>query len=329
MNNKIHPKIVIGFSEAWWLHHYGRYVPEGQRPRLLWERFGEVGLGQEKPDPASPQVYEGEWGHRFMSAFWGCEIQKGNGLTPAAIPLSDPLTKMKQLQIPDIKSSPVVKQLIERSAAVRKERGPCRVVINYGGPLNNAVSVFGDEMLVACAAEPDLAREVLMKMAQALVLVHIRVVSVLNKVDAAIAMRDPWSIGDCPVCMISPATYQQVVLPVDLWMREQFINAFELHHCGIFDTYADVYQPLHPTQLDLGPGSDLRLARQKYPQAGISTYLDVAKISKMGRDEIRREVKRLADDAGDPRLFTKIEVADVGPELTDDVVRYLMTVFCE
>jgi hypothetical protein len=94
----------------------------------------------------------------------------------------------------------------------------------------------------------------------------------------------------------------------------------------VFDAYAQVYQPLSPVALDLGPGSNLRLARAAYPEAAISTYLEVGAVARMTRGELDAAVARLVSDAGDTGSFTAISVAEAGPEVSDATVRDLMTV---
>ena len=319
------PQVAISFAPAWWLAHY-REVPDGQgKARLLYERFGDVGLGEVDPAPPEPCV-GGEYGDRFMSAFWGCEIAYREGQFPAAIALPDARRRMGDLQLPDLATSPVAQRAFADAEALRAEHGRCSAAVNYGGPLNNAVSVFGQEILEVCAAEPDLARQVLQLMAKAVLLVHDGIVCKINQVAPAETRAGGWGIGNCPVCTLSPAAYRDVVLPSDQWLAGQFAGGFGLHHCGVFDAYAEVYKPLSPVALDLGPGSDLRLARAAYPDAAISTYLEVGAVARMTRGEIDAAVGRLVADAGDSGSFTAISVAEAGPELSDATVRDLMTV---
>ena len=319
------PQIAISFAPAWWLAHYGR-APDGQaKARLLYERFGDVGLGE--PDPAPPEpCVGGEYGDRFMSAFWGCEIAYQEGQFPAAIPLPDARRRMEGLQLPEIATSPVAQRAFADAEALRVQHGRCSAAVNYGGPLNNAVSVFGQEILGVCAGEPDLARRVLQLMGEAVLLVHDEIVCPINGVDPADTRAGGWGIGNCPVCAISPATYRDVVRPSDLWLVGQFAGGFGLHHCGVFDAYAEGYKALSPVALDLGPGSDLRIARAAYPEAAISTYLEVGAVARMTRREVDAAVARLVSDAGDTGSFTVISVAEAGPELSDATVRDLMTV---
>ena len=271
------PPIQVTFAPAWWRANYGmtftenilrdpiaRTEMEREQRRLLYERFGEVGLGERDPQPL-PCV-DGAYGHRFMAALWGCDITYSPDQAPAAIALEAPDERMVRLQLPDLALSAYARKFNEDALALTRRYGHCDRSINIGGPLNNAVSVFGEAILAACVADPELAGQVLMQMARLCLQVDDELVHTGAPPGA---LRPAGTIGNCPVCMISPATYQRVVLPVDQWYRDHYLS-FSIHHCGVLHPYRFVYQPLRPVHLDIGWGSDLRLIRAAYPDVDMS-----------------------------------------------------------
>ena len=339
MDELILPKIEITFAPIWWQQKYGmdfgspdswqnplqNIEREREQRRLLFDRFGDVGLGEADPKP-NPYI-GGEYGHRFMSAFWGCEVAYLVDQWPHAVALQDASSRMHNLVLPVIDSSPAVRLLFENARLVEAKYGSCQAAINYGGPLNNAVSVFGEEIFILCASEPFLAQQVLFRMAQANVAVYDQVESRINRTGTSRPRLRHWEIGNCPVGQISPHMYQDVILPVDRWLAEQFQGEFWLHHCGLFHPYAQVYKSLKPRALDVGPGTDLRLTRQTYPDARISAYIDPADLAYMDRDQLDDRITRMVIDTNSSGLFTWIRVAEIGPEIPDDTVRDLMSVF--
>ena len=331
------PAINFSFAPAWWYHHYGMEFSESywQDPiarterncdqrRLLFERFGDIGLGEHDP---KPQPVAGEaYGHRFMSAFWGCEVEYIVDQFPSAIVLPDAFQRMENLAVPHPPDSAAVRQLYSEARLLRERYGHCQATINFGGPLNNAVSVFGAEVLALCKAQPELAQQVLQKMGEAVLAVYDQVVCPLNSIPTSKAYNEEFWIGNCPVFMVSPQTYREVVLPADLWLRGHFRGRFGLHHCGIFEPYAAVYRPLRPGIIDVGPGTDLRLTRAAYPDTPIMTYLEVEALIGISRDRLDEMIGKMLTDAAPPRLFHTIAVAEAGPEVSDETVRHLMTV---
>jgi hypothetical protein len=332
------PAMDITFSPTWWSRTYGMGFGrkedwqdplrsterEREQRRLLYERFGDVGLGEADPKPDPVAGFE--YGHRFMSAFWGCEVAYFPDQWPHAVALPDAGRRMETLGVPDLETSQPAKLLLGNAGILEARYGRCRALINYGAPLNNAVSVLGEEIFAACAADPELAQRVLYRMGQAVLAVHDGLECRINRVEASRTRQKTWELGNCPVSQISPAMYQSVVRPVDRWLLDQFTGGNSLHHCGHFHPYAEVYRPLDLLCLDVGPGTDLRITRRAYPQARISTYIEVSALARMDRDEVDALVAGIVADAGPAGLLTCIRVAEMGPEISDETVRNLMTV---
>jgi hypothetical protein len=337
MGKLLSPGIDITFSPTWWYHHYGMdfgeieawHNPilaterERSQRRLLFERFGDVGLGE--PDPKPNPIAGGEYGHRFMSAFWGCEVIYFPDQWPHAVALPDAGDRMKNLELPDKDTSPALQLALKNARLLEEHYGHCQGVVNFGGPINNAVSVLGEEIFAACAAEPQLAQRVLHKMGEAVLVVNDWVDLNINHLTPSQARAHEWGLGNCPVGQISPSTYHDVVLPVDLWLSSQYRGALNLHHCGLFHPYTAVYRPLHPLTLDVGPGTNLLATRSAYPDTPLSTYLEVGWLAAAGPKEVDAVVAQMCKDAAPLPLFTFIRVAEVGPEISDDTVRNLMT----
>ena len=336
------PKIEITFSPAWWSAKYEmdfgfpecwqepiRYTERDQEQRrLLFERFGDLGLGERDPKP-NPLVGV-EFGHRFMSAFWNCEVIYLPDQWPHATPYPDAASRVFHLDVPEMKHSFAV-ELAFRNAKILEDRyGKVNSAVNFGGPLNNAVSVLGEEIFALCASDVVLAQNVLRKMGEAVRLIYDEVECVINKIPPERRKAKDWGIGNCPVGQISPQMYQEVVLPVDIWFRNTFqeINSeanFNLHHCGIFHPYVEVYQKLHPTDIDVGPGTDLQKTRQAFPDARISAYFEPATLATMSRAQIDAEVKKMITDTLPVDRFTFIRAIEVGPELSDQTIYDLLT----
>ncbi len=78
---------------------------------------------------------------------------------------------------------------------------------------------------------------------------------------------------------------------------------------------------------DVGPGTDLQLTRQAYPNAKISAYFDPAGFSSLTQDKVDAIVSKTIKAAAPVDKITFIRAIEVGPELSDDSVRAMMTVF--
>jgi hypothetical protein len=327
----ISPPIQVTFAPAWWRTNYGmtftedilcdpmaRTEMEREQRRLLFDRFGDVGLGERDPQP-HPCV-DGAYGHRFMAALWGCDITYSPGQAPAAIALDRPDECMACLQLPDLTQSPLVRKFNADAIALTRRYGHCDRSINIGGPLNNAVSVVGEAILAACAGDTKMAGQVLMKMARLCLQVDDELV---HEGVAPGTLRPSGTIGNCPVCMVSPGTYRRVVLPVDQWYRDHYAS-FSIHHCGVFHPYRFVYQPLRPAHLDIGWGSDLGLIRAAYPEVNMSLEIQARILTAVSLAELDGLISALIASAAPSALITHLWVAEVGPDVSDDVIRHLV-----
>ncbi len=333
MSTDVFPPVEVTFAPAWWRAKYGMDFGESawrdpirrteldrERRRLLYERFGEVGLGEADPPPR-PNIEA--YGHRFMAALYGCEIRYLPDQDPAALALPGAADRMASLRAPDLAASSVVRRAFAEAKLLRERYGSCDGSINIGGPLNNAVSVFGEEILAACLAQPALARRTLQVMAETVLAVYYGVMCAINGQEVT-TPRPGWGIGNCPVCMISPETYRAVVLPVDRCLREQFIG-FGLHHCGVFHPYAEAYAELRPDSLDVGWGSDLRRVREVFPSTPMSLMIEAAALVGKSERELDALVAQTAEAAVPLALVTKLWVAEIGPDISDGTVRSLVT----
>ena len=337
MNPAYFPRIDISFSPAWWYHHYGMDFGDVQywhnpilatererdQRRLLFDRFGPAGPGEK--DPAPRPIAGGEYGHRFMSAFWGCEIVYFTDQWPHAVPFSNPWSRMQTLKTPDVEESPAI-QLLRKNARILEDHyGSCRGSVNIGGPMNNAVSVLGEPIFMACAAEKEIAQRVLYAMGDAVLRVQDVCEIEINHTAPGTPRSQPWGLGNCPIGQVSPQMYRTVILPVDLWLREQMAGPLDLHHCGLFQAYAEGYLPLRPATIDVGPGSDLRKTRKVFPDTPLSTYLEVNTVAGMDHSQVDTLLRQILTDAGPIQKIENIRIAEIGPDFTDAQVQHLLT----
>ena len=315
-----HDRFGLDFTERFWLDPIARTELNRTMRRVLRETFPDVGLGEADPKPI-PTI--DAYGHRFMSAYWGCQIHYQPDQAPAAIALDDPAEQVESLQPPAMGTSPVVERALKEAHLLADRYGGCDGGINYGSPLNNAVSVLGEEILAALVERPAAAQRILMLMGEAILALHDRVTAPINGTPPS-PRRAIVGLGNCPVCMIAPRTYQEVVLPVDRWFIGQ-ISGRGLHHCGAFHPYAEVYKALEPDGLQIGYLSDRRVSRAAYPTTPISLLLEASAIAGQTPARVQDLVHEMIDQAAPEHLVTDVAVVDVGPEVSDELVRAFVT----
>jgi len=290
--------------------------------RVMFERFGDVGIGSSDPQPAP--MAASSYGDRFMSALFGCQIRYFKDQPPAALAKQVDPEEMLSLEIPDLENNEAVNKMLSDARRLRSVYGFAYGYINTGSPLNVAVSLYGEDFLIACADAPEAARHVLRVIGETIFRLDKEICAV---VEPGAFPRTPRvsEYGNCPAIMFSPSMYREVILPVDKWYRSQ-VREFHLHHCGVFDGFTDIYRELSPTTIDIGGGSDYRLLREAFPDTPCSLLINTGDVEPLSPEEIDLFVGNMVEGAAPASLITRITCPELRAGVPDETVRALATV---
>jgi len=299
----------------------GRAERQRELARLLHERFGDVGIGSADPEPQP--VASDAYGNYFMPALFGCAVSYPRDQAPGNAPLRVDMEEMARLRVPDLQGSPVVRRAFAEARRLRERYGFCSGAVNTGSPLNVAVNVFGEQFLMACKLEPETARHVLRVIAATELRLY-REFSAVVDPEHFPPGRIAFGYGNCPAVMLSPATYRDVVLPVDLWVRQQ-VSELHLHHCGVLDDYIELYRDLRPSSLDIGGESDYAAVRRAFPDIPFSLIVNAPDIEGRSAGEVDHLIGSAVEGAGPPELISFLWVAEVSEAIDDETVRAVRT----
>ena len=316
------------FSEAWFHTNYGmtfgekycsdpifRTEQDREARRLLYDRFGKAGIGEKDPQP-HPHLEV--CGHRFLPGLFGCEIVFQDDQAPSYHHL--PVTSVAEVAAiprPDLESNRWAQEFRRQGAILLSKYGFTDAAINYGGPLNGAVAILGNEGLLYLSESPEIMTRFMSMIADVCVESHD---TLTVEFDPKAAAHRQLFIGNCPVMMISPATYRQVVLSADLHYRKQ-IRSFGLHHCGQMDKYLDAYQELQPVSfIEVGWGSNVAAVHHAFPDSKLDLMINVYDLQNMSRQATRELMVKMVREAGSLSCLRDVWVADIGPEVPDETV---------
>ncbi|MHB1001576.1 MAG: uroporphyrinogen decarboxylase/cobalamine-independent methonine synthase family protein [Armatimonadota bacterium] len=325
--------VIVTFAATWFNKHFGADFSEKSWSdpvsrtergrdieRSLFDKFSDVGIGSKAPQPV-PMIEA--YGNYFSPALFGCEIKYNSNQAPANIPLGHTIEEMRELTVPDFDTNPVIRRALDDARILKKHYGMCYGSINTGSPLNVAVNIYGEEFLMACAAEPETAQHVLRVIAETEFKLYYelsRIIDPEHYPPADITM----GYGNCPAIMFSPRTYREVILPVDKWFRNK-VTSFPLHHCGVFDDYIDIYKELDPCALDIGGGSNYKAVREAFPDIPFSCIVNAPDVEGKTQGEIDQHIGHIAEDAGPADKISVLWVAEVSQTTSDETVRAIRT----
>ncbi len=323
------------FSESWFHSNYGltfgekycsdpifRTEQDREARRLLFDRFGQAGIGEKDPEP---RPHLEVCGHRFLPALFGCEIIFQDDQAPSCHHL--PITSAAELAAipkPNLETNRWAQEFRRQGGVLSSRYQRVDAAINFGGPINGAVTILGNEALLYLSESPPIMTWFLSMVADVCVEAHDKLTVAF---DSKAAVGRQLFIGNCPVMMISSATYAEVVLPADLHYRKQ-INNFGLHHCGQMDRYLEAYQRLKPIEfIEVGWGSNVAAVHQAFPESKLDLMINIYDLQNMSRTAVRGLIAKMVGEVGLRECLRDVWVADIGPEVPgDDVLDFIEAV---
>lgn len=328
-------RLEIGFTPKWYRQHldidFGLRWHSNPEYRLqtviamrreLKKRFPETNIGGISRPDSPLDLLTGTYGACTVAAIYGMPIVYAEDNWPNCE--HEYLTdgQIDDLRPPDLDASPFFQQLLEQVDWIGKSQGRVEGFINWQGVLNNAQRLRGQQLFL----------DMIEASARAACLFGC--VST-TMVDAAKRLQDRqrasgadvgfFTISNCLVNMVSPAQYAELLLPQD----RRIAGAFEtigIHNCAWnADPYLDAYATiLNVGYVDMGLDSDLRRARELFPDARRAVMYTPMDLTNKPIADIREDFEQIARD------FCPCDVvlADIEAGTPDDRVRAVLSI-CE
>lgn len=328
VKTKTKVSVVINFMPSWWKGNYGltfgeRYVfdPDYRvelfmfMERTVRQRFPELCIGSEEPEPS---VVPPDFGNAITAAAAGCEVvyPKDNypwnrHLPPEAIP------KLKTSDNPE-EVFPYKETISQVSYLNRKFGKDIHPVLNSRGILNDAVLIGGTEFFADFAQETENA-EFLLNFSYGM----------LNSVVKCNHLRFGYKglvmLTNCMIMMVSPTMYHTEFLDYDqniYNLSSGFGQEFGIHHCGIFDKYADKYRKIPRINfLEIGWNSDIKLALKMFPETIIQYIISATFMKNSSPAMVRAEMEKILNLVGKEVSRFRISIPDLDYGTPDENIK--------
>jgi hypothetical protein len=301
-----HAHAGITFDEDFFFHPAKRVESERRMEQILHERFGRYGLGADRHRdlPVIGAVHNAAG--FLVSEMLGCQVNYKADGAPDVIPAG-----RETLDIdPDQPFRSAAAKRYERLRDQLKTRhGRVLGDINWGGVLNIALDLRGQDVLLDMVDDPDHTRTQFRKLAAVLDRFASAVQAETGTSSISVNrtvrhFREPVFLhSECSHTMISVPNYEQFLMPIDVeWGRRH--RPFGIHHCGKDPhRFAASYARLPRLDfLDLGWGGDVALLRRHLPRTFFNIRLDPVSIVRQTPAEIRETVTRLVRQSDNPWL---------------------------
>jgi len=336
--------VEVVFHPAWWRRHAGisfdedffyhparRVEAERKMERVLYERFGDLGLGddRDKDLPVIGAVHNAA-GY-LLSEMLGCRVEYREGDPPLVIPAQrEDLTVEMDAAFEGLP----YRRLRGLMAGLKTKFGYLSGDVNWAGLLNLALDVRGQDIFLDMVDRPDEVRAYFRKIAGVIErftgtieaetgTTSISVNRTVRHIRGAVFLH-----SECALTMISAAHYEEFILPHDRAWSERH-RPFGVHYCGSDPhRYAGAFAKIpHLDILDVGWGGDLRALRERLPLAFLNIRLSPVEIIGQSADDIRRAIITRVADSGNPYL-TGVCCINMDDRVTDEKIRMIFeTVF--
>lgn len=317
--------VIVNFMPSWWAREYGLALGERlfldaeqraqtarEMHRLAYDRFGEVGLGQGDPELV---YFVDDLGNATLPAVFGCEVVFADDQYPANHPIGD-----EEIAAPkDIAAAFPMREIISQARLLSERHGvDVRPAWGTMGVQNAAVRTVGDRLFADYYAAPDRARRLLGVMCDLM----LASVDYFREVGSA---PDVLWDQNCTVPLVGPATYERELLSYDVGLHDEAARrgmGFAIHHCGHFDDYAALYRRVPELAwVEIGWGSDLRLALDVFPEAHVQVILGHQHVMDGPASAVRGTMREMVETAGDDVGRLSFNVPDLEYGTPDEHVR--------
>ena len=294
----------ISFDKSFYFDSETRIRNDVIMRRVLYERFGELGLGEPDPQPRPIIGSQHVAGGFIIPALLGAEIWFEPDAAPQPLPLKLSVEQIEAFEKPDFLTTWPMNEFIEQMDALESEWGYVVGGMNTDGLLNAAYHLYGEQMFLDFYMAPDRVRQLLDIISELIVDLALymrqRTGECSIPVNRMVAHVDPTMFfhANCSVQMISPKSYRDFHLEVEQRMAAR-IQPYGIHHCGDnLHKIAPVYAELPLTMVDVGWGSDVTAVRHALPNVFLNLRLDPVRMLQATPQEIATDTQNLLQAAG-------------------------------
>ncbi len=297
-----HRHTGITFDRDFFYHPARRVEAEAKMERLLYDRWGQYGLGSRESRPEVGPVHLAA-GY-LLQEMLGCNVEYRDGHPPQVIPAHQDRLNVD----PDAAfASEAFKAFAALCDQLEGTHGYVTGDVNFAGILNIALDLRGQNLFIDMYTDPEHIKRQFARIAEVITRFVDFVVAKTGTSSVSVNrnvrhLREPIVLhSECTHTMISEKDYERFLLEYDVqWSRRY--PAFGVHYCGSDPhRYAASYAKIPALRfVDVGAGGDVQVMRDHLPGTFLNLRLDPVKLREQSPDQIGHMVRRLARASHDP-----------------------------
>ena len=288
-------RLGIDFSEPWHLDPEYRYRSLIAMKEYLHAAFPSVSYFV--PSYADNientcATISGVHGIMLIPMLYGIEpVYRKDGWPDVKDGMHIPKERLTDLPLIDLKANPVIGRLFEQMDIIESKFGPVHGYLNYQGILNVAMKVRGSEIFLDMVDDPDFAHSFFRHIADT---IRSTAKMIQARQRSSGFQVDLLSMSNCVMNMISPAQYEEFVLPLDTALSKQFPR-FGIHTCNWkADPYLDQLHTIKKMgYLDTGLISDFSRIKRMFPDTRRAVLYSPVELGNKSIEAIRKDIERI------------------------------------
>lgn len=289
----------ISFDRSFFLDPQARIDNDVRMRRVLFERFGQMGLGEAEPQPRPIIGSAHVAGGFVIPALLGAEVWFEPDAAPQPLAMGWTPEQIERFEKPDFRLTWPMNDLIAQMDQLEAEWGYVVGDLNTDGALNAAYHLYGQSVYTDFYEAPERVRRLLGQISELIGdvagYIHSRTgtysVSV-NRMAEHFA-PSPFLHANCSVQMISPASYAEIQFPSEFRLAER-LQPFGVHHCGSnLHRIAPEYARLPAAYFEVGWGSDVAQSLAALPDAFMNLRLSPVRMLQQTPDALAADTEKL------------------------------------
>jgi uroporphyrinogen-III decarboxylase len=314
--------VTFVFHPDWWYKNHGitfeedfffdpdtRVETDLQMRKVLDDYLEEFGLEQEEEINPRPSIGGVHLAAGYIiSQMFGCNVEYNKDRAPQVHPKNISDKEADNISPVDLQENPVFKRLDNMVQKLKDRFGYVTGDINWGGVLNVALDIRGSEIFLDVNRNPERAKQIFDAVSKTIIdfLEYVKTKTGTTSISVNRAVKfvqpDLSLHSNCSVTMISPDTYEDMLLEYDKKLAKRF-QPYGIHHDGDdLHIHADNYAKIpNDSFYDVGWGSDIEICREKLPDAFFNLRYNPKKMGPASPEEVKSDVKRMLNQSGDPK----------------------------
>lgn len=334
-NTPILPAEIV-LAPAWWFHNEAitfdedfffnpakRVESEQEMQKALYQRWGKFGLGKhyDKPRPVIGAIHLAAG--FMLSEMLGCKVRYNQDTPPQVICANRPDLNLSPN---DPFDSPVYKKFQSLTAVLKQRFARLTGDVNWGGILNIALDLRGQNLLLDMFDKPDQVHTFFAKIAAVIE----KFTQIISKQTGSTSISVNRTLrhfhspiflhSTCSATMISTADYEKFLFKYDVqWSKKH--RPFGIHFCGPdAHRFAQTFAKLPALDfLDVGAGSNLEILRKHLPKTFLNIRLSPAEMIEDTPKQIQQKIQRLVAASDNPKL-TGVCCINMDEKVTDEKI---------